>query len=145
MTDADETHTFPIDITDLVTRRNQYRVVYCENTWSPVSQDRNVCVEADTTRWWLLDQGRWQNNNLIRRAKVIDDESESRTIAAYPILDYPDQPATQQDVSFYLGCDGEIYIYDEGVDEFSPFSPDDPFTSDDVLYLVEKLCLIRGE
>lgn len=145
MTDTDETHTFPVNLPDLATPRRQLRVVYCENTWSPTGKYLNIYAEADTTRWWLLDKGLWLDDKLIRRADVIDDEADKRSIAAYPILDYPNRPVEQQDVSFYLGCDGEIYIYDEDADRFSPFIPDDPFVGHDVTYLIEKLCLMRDE
>ena len=142
MTDADETYRFPADLHDLTTPRRQLRVVY---EVPPHITKRNIYEEADETRWWLLDRGYWQNDSRILNAEVLDEDADVRKIAAYPILDHPDEPVEQQDVSYYLGCDAEIYVYVESAAGFVTFDPDDPFVGHDVEYIIEKLQLIRGE
>lgn len=99
-------------------------------------------IEADTTRWWLQEQGRWLGSDIAEKVRVFVDESEeTKEIFVYPIFDDPTLLAADHATDYYLGFDAKIYCMTE--DGYEPFTTDEHSMQPEVKYLVKQLRRMR--
>lgn len=121
--------------------RSSHVVLHCKPS---VRSDSHLRDEAEQTRWWLLDNGHWQDTKRLMYI-TYEDSDDDKKHAYFPLSDHPDDPGvTQENAYYYLGTDGMIYIETE--DDFIPFEPENTNESaHEVEYIITILRLVRGE
>lgn len=102
-----------------------------------------LAVEADKTRYWLLDQGEWQNGEDIGTARIVNEKDGSpKDVTVYPIYDNPKFKKGKVTAEFFLGFDANVYYIS---DRFVRFDAEDPRAHTDTLLIIKRLRCIRGE
>lgn len=101
-------------------------------------------VEAEATYWWLHEQGLWKTSPLATKMRVRTDKKGTRKeVVIYPIFDDVGCASDIEEAEFFIGLDTRVYcIDDDGIELFNPEASD---AHAEVVYLVERLRMLRGE
>lgn len=122
-------------------RHKSHRVVA---SFAPTIDYRAVlATEADTTRWWMLDQDMWLHSCHIVNLPAFNASDDTwKILAAFPLWRNPHDPIEKRIALFYLGCDAQMYR--KTADSLVPFDFEREVTQSNLRYLIAKLRTARG-